>query len=48
MTEELEKQMKDSKKDEEQAIFDQVFGELDLFKAAEDVPGLRALEGEWA
>lgn len=47
---ELNEEKKDgsNKKDDEEAIFEEVFGELDLFKKAEDVPGLRALEGEWA
>lgn len=43
-----EKKKDGSKKDDEEAIFEEVFGELDLFQKAEDVPGLRALEGEWA
>lgn len=39
---------KDKKEDHEEAIYDEVFSELDLFKSANDVPGLKALEGEWA
>lgn len=49
-----EEESKDLEKKEEkmddngEAIFAEVFGELELFKKADDVPGLKALEGEWA
>lgn len=43
----LEKKEKEEE-DEEEAIFEEVFKELDLFRASDEVPGLKALEGEWA
>lgn len=45
---ELEEKEEKEGGSEEQAIFDEVFGQLDMFKNLKDVPGIRALEGEWA
>ena len=47
-TKDLEAKDSDQKKDHEEALFEKVFEELNLFKNADDVPGLRALDGEWA
>lgn len=41
-------EQKEKKEEHDEAVFDEVFGDLDLFKNADDVPGLRALDGEWA
>jgi len=45
---ELDEKDKGGKGSHEEALFEEVFAELDLFKTAEDVPGLQALDGEWA
>lgn len=44
----LEAKDSDQKNNHEKALFEEVFEELNLFKNADDVPGLRALDGEWA
>ena len=32
----------------DEAVFKEVYEELHLYKSAKDVPGIKALEGEWA
>lgn len=40
----LEKQTDDP----DEAVFKEVFDELDIYKSKKDVPGIKALEGHWA